>query len=101
METTEAIKKLTSILDELLAQKELDYFDCINLIFSDTFDEWVLELVVIASYGRNDKDELFLEWVKTDRLELVNDSGDDVMIESQRKELVKWIDNYVYNELTK
>lgn len=102
MKTARAIKKLTPILDRLLAQKELDDKDCVTLSFSDMFGKkTVLELVVIASYDKTQKDEPYLEWVKTDKLELVDESGDDVMPESQRKELVKWIDNYVYNELTK
>jgi hypothetical protein len=103
MKTAYAIKKLTPILDSLLAQKELDDFDVVSLKYQDMFGKkTVLYMEIRACFDRTVKgNELYLAWVTTDKLELVDESGDDVMPESQRKELVKWIDNYVYNELTK
>lgn len=103
MKTLTAKKRLTKILNKLL--NETTITPNITLTFCDPFNKYAdlnLEIEVslqITFHGQdeNERSYIYVNSVGVKEFDMLDGGGDEVLSESQRKELVKFIDEYVYN----
>jgi hypothetical protein len=103
MKTLTAKKRLIEIVDKLL--NETTIIPDITMEFCNPFNKYAdldLEIGVSLDITFDGKDEnetsyIFPDTVNVQRFNLLDESGNEVLSESQRKELVKFIDEYVYN----
>lgn len=104
MKTPTAKKRLIEILSSKLSeQNDLNDDDEITIAYCDTFTKkTVLDIVIRACFETTvETKEKYITWVTVDKFDLLDEGGDEVLSGSQRKELVRFIDEYVYDYYSK
>jgi len=104
MKTPTAKKRLIEILNlKLSKQNDLNDDNEVIISYCDNFGKkTVLDIVIRAYFETTVKsNEKYIAWVSVDKFNLIDEGGDKVLSSSQEKELVKFIDEYVYNYYSK
>jgi hypothetical protein len=108
MKTPNAIKRLKIIVDTLISNADKCEEE-ITLKYCDIFTrgntlslEIKVELEAIDDITASNEEQTstcFVKSVGVEEFDITDNQGDVVLSESQRKELVKWVNNYVYENI--
>jgi len=103
MRTDHVKKKLTAILYKIIGEAEttpnIDLKYCDIFTAKSSLDLEVSVKMFLYDNRLNEPNKQHLsgcDWVQVNKFDVLNESGKEMLSEGQRKELVKYIDDFVY-----